>query len=181
MVERVWRTSYTHTILGVLCREIDMYRVSDLKFILPEYAMVLTAAHEQMSRNDFLLTAAILTHVHAKDFKVNASSDIARVQFDKYLRSEAPGGTYDSNQDMFLGDTKVTTWRDHYNLATNHHHCYLEPVPEAERIIFSALGLSEVAYRDYALCERQRLHRLALPKDGVRLPAMDIVSMEFSE
>jgi hypothetical protein len=108
---------------------------------------------------------------------VNASSDIGPVQFDKYLRSRAPGGTYDSNQDIFLGDTKVATWQDHYNLYTIYHHCYLEPVPEAERIIFSALGLSDAAYRDYALCERQRLDRLTLPKDGVRLPAMDIVSM----
>jgi hypothetical protein len=178
MLERIWRSSFTHTILGVLCDEIGMYSVSDFRFILPEHARILTAAHGQMSRNDYLLTAAILSHVYATDSKVNSSSDISPVKFGRYTRSAAPGGTYDSNEDIFLDGSKVATWLHHYNLATSNHHCRLEVMPNAERTIFAALGLSEAEYQEYALREEQRRLSLLLPQDdGAPLPRLEVVSM----
>jgi hypothetical protein len=45
---------------------IQLRRRAFIPLLGGEYAMVLTAAHEQVSRNDFLLTAAILTHIHRK-------------------------------------------------------------------------------------------------------------------
>jgi len=180
MLERIWSSSFTHTILGVLCGEIGMYSVSDFRFILPEHTRILTAAYEQMSRNDYLLTAAILSSVHARDSKVNSSSDIAPLKFDKYTRCPAPGGTYDSNEDIFVDGNKVATWLHHYNLATSNHHCRLEVMPNAERAIFAALGVSETEYQEYAVREEQRRLTLQLPEDCTApLPKLEVVSIDL--
>jgi hypothetical protein len=179
MLERIWRSSFTHTILGVLCEEIGMCTVSDFRFILPEFERALTAAHEQMGRNDYLLTAAILTNAYAKDSKVNASSDIEPLNFVRYTRSAAPGGTYDTNQDIFLDGKKVATWLHHYNMATSNHHCRLETQKGAERLIFEALGLSKGEYKRYTRREEARRLSLQLPEDDVPYPDVEVVSVEL--
>ena len=148
MLKRIWSSSFTHSILGVLCGEIGMYSISDLRFIMPEHTRILTAAHDRMSRNDYLLTAAILANAPVSNTKVNASSDISRVTFDRYTRSPAPGGTYDSNEDIFLDGERVATWTSHYNLATSNTHCRLNVMPSAGRVVFAALGLAEAEYEE---------------------------------
>lgn len=93
----VWRSSFSLTITALLDGEIDMACVGDLKYILPEYAPVLVAAEEnELSRADFLLTAAVLvqagldaaaaTHKDAglyKDF-VSPSVRISAAALSKY-------------------------------------------------------------------------------------------------
>jgi hypothetical protein len=156
-----------------------MYSVSDFRFILPEFERVLTAAHQQMSRNDYLLTAAILTSAYAKDSKVNASSDIEPLSFVRYSRRAAPGGTYDTNQDILLDGKQVATWFHHYNMATSNHHCRLEAQKDAERSIFEALGLSKTEYEQYAGRREQRRLSLQLPEEGVRYPDVEVVTVEL--
>ena len=56
----LWDASFTTTVLGVLSGEIGMYSVSDFIAILPAYTKALGSAYQRMSRNDYLLTAAIL-------------------------------------------------------------------------------------------------------------------------
>jgi hypothetical protein len=179
MLERIWRSSFTHTILDVLCEEIGMHAVSDFRFILPEFEHVLWAAHERMGRNDYLLTAAILSNAYVKDSKVNSSSDIAPLNFGRYTRAAAPGGTFDSNQDILLDGRKVATWLHHYNMATSNHHCRLEVQRDAERTIFEALGLSDAEYQRYAEREEQRRRSLQLPEPGVPYPNVEVVSVEL--
>jgi hypothetical protein len=157
-----------------------MHSVSDFKVIMPAFAQLLTAAYEQMTRNDYLLTAAILCQVYRLDSTVNASANIAPLKFDRYTRSAASGGMYDTNEEIFLDGTKIATWLYHYNLYTINHRCQLGTLPNAERIIFAALGLTDSDYQEYTAQEKTRRASLLVGyESGAPLPKLEIVSFNL--
>jgi hypothetical protein len=163
MLERIWSSSFTHSILHVLCGQVGMHTPSDLRFIMPEHAKLLSVAYEQMSRNDFLLTAAILAQVPVEDLRLNEEIDLGEVDFHRYTCSSAPGGSYDSNQDLHLDGKKVATWMSHYNLYMGHHRRKLEVTPNAEQIVHRALGLSDNEFEQYSARADERRRSLLLP------------------
>jgi len=60
----IWGRGFAESILGIHGGTFDITSISDLKFIIPSWARVFEVAYEQMSRgkmsrNDYLLTAAI--------------------------------------------------------------------------------------------------------------------------
>ena len=173
MLKRIWGSSFTHSILHVLCGQVGMYTVSDLRFIMPEHAEILSAAYEQMSRNDFLLTAAILAQVPVDDLRLNEELDLAEVDFDRYTCLPAPGLSYDTNQDLLLDGEKIATWMSHYNLYMDHYRRKLEVVPDAERRIHRALGMSEEDFQRYAARADERRQSLVLP-DAVADGSLEI-------
>ncbi|KAK0708437.1 hypothetical protein B0H67DRAFT_464670, partial [Lasiosphaeris hirsuta] len=59
-LDQVWSTGFTTTLIRMLEGTIDMQDISDLRFIMPQYAPVLTLAHDNMPRADYLMTAALL-------------------------------------------------------------------------------------------------------------------------
>jgi len=102
MLERIWKSSFTHTVIGVLCGSIGMSSISDFRFIIPAYSRVLKAAYEQMSRNDYLLTVAILGQAQVESIRVNATDDIAALQFDSCTCSWGRWGGNWGKQELFF-------------------------------------------------------------------------------
>lgn len=184
MLSRVWRSSFTHSILGVLCGRVGMYSPTHLRYLMPEHGEILAQAVAQLEHNDFLLVAAILCNMTEFDpgdprsGKVNADADISQATYSRLQLVEAEGGTYDSNRAILLDGERIATWRSHFNLYTSNTHSYLQPAADAERIIFSLLGLSDSDYLRYVERAEPRRRSLLLPDaaDDVK-PAIDVVRL----
>lgn len=152
---RIWSGGFTHTILGVLCGQIGMHTISDLKFVIPSLANVLAPAFEKMSRNDYLLTAALLCQSHHVDRERNTATEahphiISELQFDRYKLSDIPSKSYkDEDKEISLDGTKIAVFKHAYNDRMEIHRIALLPEPNAEQLIFKALGLSEADYVIY--------------------------------
>jgi hypothetical protein len=182
----VWGSSFTHTILGVLCGEIGMKSIFDIKFIMPAYAQVLTPAYQKMSRNDYLLTA-ILCQVHAGSragSRVNSSTKITEVEFNRYSlsRIENPPG-YSSSwdvHDISLDGTKIARWEYKYNMYLGTEKCVLRTLPKAECAIFTALCLTDSDYSEYAAQEETRRASLLMEDERNALPPkLEVVSIKL--
>jgi hypothetical protein len=61
--------------------------LSDLKYIIPTFAEVLTVARSEMSDNDYLLTAVILCQPNSQD-DTNYNTDVTKKHFNRYIISE---------------------------------------------------------------------------------------------
>jgi hypothetical protein len=63
-------------------------------------------------------------------------------------------------------------------MATSNTHSHLESAPDAERIVFRRLGLSEADYLDYAGRSEQRRRSLLVDANSATpMPAIDVVRM----
>jgi hypothetical protein len=171
-------TAFTGTILGVLCGKIGMCSISDFKAILPAYARVFSTAYEQMSRNDYLLTAAILCVEHARLLIENIYVDTG--MFDRYTLSQPRSfhsPTRKEEMDIFLDSTKLATWNtwEHsiYNVTYE-----LTELPDAPRVIFAALGLSEAEYEEFATQEGSRRGSLMIDNNTPK-PEIEVRSISL--
>jgi hypothetical protein len=115
MMKRVWTTTFANSMLYVLTGYCDMHDASELALIMPEYAPILTAAADCMTRNDALLTAAILSQVSG-DPRVNGDINLRKVKLEKYvvMPAEASAGFW-QNWDITLDGQRVAIWseKDH--------------------------------------------------------------------
>ncbi|EPE36726.1 hypothetical protein GLAREA_08889 [Glarea lozoyensis ATCC 20868] len=59
-------TAYFQFLMELLCRQCDMTAISDLKFLMPDYAKILAISFQKMSRDDYLLTAITLHQLFHK-------------------------------------------------------------------------------------------------------------------
>lgn len=116
MLRRVWTTNYTSTVLLVLADRTGIGELSDFVHIIPHHRDLLTAAHRQLTRNDFLLTAAILCQVFYDDGRFHVASndpslDLSGIAFDRYAFSPTTGEdrVYDY-YDILLDGKKVATY-----------------------------------------------------------------------
>ncbi|KAK4168197.1 hypothetical protein QBC43DRAFT_309853 [Cladorrhinum sp. PSN259] len=89
-IEVLWEGNFAQTIVKILGNQISMAYISDFKFIIPSYAGVFAAAYEQMSRNDYLLTAAILCLVPESVIR----RVLPHIQLLKYDRYEFKSNTF---------------------------------------------------------------------------------------
>jgi hypothetical protein len=113
MLKRIWSTTFANSILYVLTGYCDMHDVSELALIMPEHAAVLAAASRNMSRNDALITAAILSQLSTDEFRVNGDIDIREVGFDRYSFTEveaSPG--FWSNWEILLDKKPMGVWSE---------------------------------------------------------------------
>ncbi|KAL8408599.1 hypothetical protein RB594_007151 [Gaeumannomyces avenae] len=172
---------FVKTILGILCDKIGMACVSDLKFIIPPYARVLSAAYEKMSRNDYLLTAAILCRVHASTgihFSWNIRAmDYNRCGFEEIGDARSWRFTWTAYR-IFLDQIQIGEWRHiHDRDALNYT---FEVVPRAERVIFAALGMTDSAHEEFvsqAETRRAYLERTETHKAKWREPHLISVTL----
>jgi hypothetical protein len=160
-VENIWSSGFTLTVLGVLCNQVGIYLVSDFKFIIPSLAGVLTIAYDKLSRNDYLLTVAILCQAQRLDSEwcighdeiEGIPLDISREKFDRYTWSDSDTRNHivsSMDKDIFLDRKKIAVFQHRYNYHYNLESIELRPEPKAERLIFDALGLAESDYNEYA-------------------------------
>lgn len=180
MVKQIWATTFTHSILMVLCGQVGMTTISDLRLIMAEHVDVLTAAHEKMPRNDYLLTAAILGQAGIADTRVNGDLDPIQLPYERYTFTPSEGNEYDSNMDVLLDGQKVAIWYSHYNLYHDDHRKKLYVESDAEQIIFDSLGLSESAYNRYVSREAERRAAAKVVQtDDVTKPEIEVVQAKF--
>ncbi len=139
-----------------------MQSVSELNLVIPPFAKVLTRACERMSRNDYLLTAALLfqcVSVATKYelFKEIDALDILDVAdfYDRYKFRYIPHPYWEvqpflskAHYDVFLDGVKIALWKRQYNSFL--HSAQSSPEPGAEGAIFEALGFSAAEYEEYA-------------------------------
>jgi hypothetical protein len=59
--------AYYECLLNLLGKKSDMADIADFEFLMPSYASILIIAYNQMSRNDYLLTAIVLLHIYIEE------------------------------------------------------------------------------------------------------------------
>lgn len=69
-MDLIWHSGYCSSILLVLTGQTSLQDVSDLKYIMPKHAPLLEIAQMRLTRNDFLLTAALLANVTESRFDI---------------------------------------------------------------------------------------------------------------
>lgn len=72
-ITKSWEACFRDSICGVLSGDVGMHSTADLKYLMPELAPILTVAHSQMPEEDYLLTAAILSHLYYTPRNENGS------------------------------------------------------------------------------------------------------------
>lgn len=165
MLDRVWQTSFTHTILYVLCGQVGMHSVSDLRFILPEHASVLGAGEKEFTRADLLLTAALLVQAQATDTRLNADIELADAAFDRYRVVHASQQGYLTTHTITLDGEPLAVWKSRYTRYDDYRR-WLEVLPHAERVIHERLHLSSDILATYVANGEARRRSLQLPDHG---------------
>lgn len=116
MLDRVWSTNYTTTVLLVLFGLIGIGKLADFAHIIPGHRNLLMNVSQDLSRNDYLLTIAILCQVFDADGRFHAGStdsrlDLTAVEFDRYslVPTNGPDRIYDYYA-ILLDGVRVATF-----------------------------------------------------------------------
>jgi hypothetical protein len=182
LVSQVWSEGFTETILGVLSQDFEMASVSDLRYILPSYARDLTVAFQKMTRIDYLLTAAILCQTRRPTLDVAFAYAITDVNFERYIFSGSPSSqtdrirdTDDITVDICLDGVPVAIWG---NESDSSYVFYLQPLPNAERVILAALGLTESSYRERRVQKKIGIRRIVM-ESRMQYPLLEVFSINM--
>ncbi len=196
VLHNIWASTYARSILYLLDGQIGMTEISDLRYIMPEHRAVLDVAYKTMSRNDYLLTAAILAQVFARDpqtpeengdhvyapqeYRLNSDQDMWTSSYERYSRGGATQIHEETSTDILLDGRKVATWAFWDNWYTGNSHAKLIPAQDAERTVFERLGLTESDYLQYKSREEMRWEAMKT-KWGEDVPKnlqIDVVLMQ---
>jgi hypothetical protein len=186
LLETIWCTSFIESIIGVLLEDVGMSSTLDFKYIIHAYSHILSVAYEQMERNDYLLTTAILCHALRKDDLAEKGFRIKRnIEKLRYCRysftavSDGSNGVWEYYK-IFLDGTKVALWRAH-RYDQRLHSQKLDKLPSTDRVIFAALGLTASEYNDFVGAEEARRECL-LMDNGKKMPppALEVVEVDLS-
>lgn len=178
LFEFVWRTSFVDSIVGVLLNYVGMSFVSDFKYIIQAYSHVCSVAYEQMERSDYLFTIVIFCHVHkgigtflAYEGLERSLQDVCYSRYSFTLLTDRSDEvcTY---YEVSLDGTLVALW---------YHDCnQLRMLPDHERIIFAALGLTEVQYRDFVGTEEARHAGLQVDnREEIPPPTVEVIEVDL--
>jgi hypothetical protein len=113
MINRIWSTSFANSILYVLTGFCDMHDVSELPLIMPEHEPLLSAASNNMTREDALMTAAILSQTSTDDDRVNGDINIRDLNYQayKFAQTEDSSGFW-QNWNVLLNGEVVARWSE---------------------------------------------------------------------
>ncbi|EPE36579.1 hypothetical protein GLAREA_08742 [Glarea lozoyensis ATCC 20868] len=185
MVEISWQSTFLSTALLLLFGEITMKCLSDFKFIMPFYARVLTKAFEQMSRNDYLLTIALLCAVD-KAYERNEGGhnrdgedwNISNLDFDQYsLRVHGKPVSW-TMMELYLMGTYVGLFIYHREL--HQHSVEILTDQTTARTIFTTLGLEGAEWEDFMANESEREQFSLLMRHTSRLPKIEFSVADVS-
>ncbi|KAB2101344.1 hypothetical protein AG0111_0g10535 [Alternaria gaisen] len=186
LLEIIWRTTFLESIIGVLLEDVGMTSVSDFKYIIYAYSHILSVAYQQMERNDYLLTTAILCCAHGKgDLEENNLKVERNIEKLHYCRYSFTAMSSNSNEvwtyyRISLDGTTVAYWRAHRSFEDLFSR-KLDQLPSCDRVIFAALGLSDLEYEDFVGAEEARRACL-LMNNGKKMPppALEVVEVDLS-
>lgn len=184
LLDIIWRTSFVDSIIGVLLEQIGMSFVSDFKYIIQPYSHIFSVAYEQMERNDYLLTAAILCRIHGGMGLLVGGQDVERdiqnLRYYRYSFDEVPNDRSLSWNfyEISLDGAPVALWYHKYNDYKDYHRYEFETLPDSERIILAALGLSEWERRNYVEAEEERRAYLRMGNaEDIPPPTVEVVEV----
>ncbi|KAI1123156.1 hypothetical protein F5Y10DRAFT_57909 [Nemania abortiva] len=157
MLARTRDGNFAATTISILCGNIGMQSIRDFKYIIPKYADIITIAYEQMCRNDYLLTVAILC-LGKKKKHVNEYNNLTSLTFNQYrlVQDTRVNSSWWQYFDIVLNGNKIATWsrkNEDYSLDWNNpEKCYLSALPQAGRVICTALHINDSTRH---LCDAQ--------------------------
>ena len=183
LLEIIWRTSFIECIIGVLLEDVGMSFVSDFKYIIHAYSHIISAAYEQMERNDYLLTIAILCRVHGQlktpDEGLDAVRHIEKLRYRRYsftARSDRSNGVWEYYQ-ISLDGKPVAQWRRFKN---GRFEMFDVAGSATERAICSALGFTESEYKNFVGTKEARRACLQMDTENIPPLALEVVEVDFS-
>jgi len=153
MAETLWESSLCQTILYTLAGTVGMHNVDDFRFILPQYSALLMAAYSRMSRNDYLLTAALLSGRDGS--RINEDQSILDISFDLfrigegYVPEDLPRTQdYYTRYDIYFGDEIVAKWQtQHKFYPAEELRVWFKVESRAESVMCRFLGTGKPATR----------------------------------
>ncbi|KAE8378108.1 hypothetical protein BDV26DRAFT_198700 [Aspergillus bertholletiae] len=177
-----WMSSFMTTIFHILRGSIHMTSISDLKFIMPPYARILSTAYEIMARNDYLLTAGLL-YGACTDTTWSLPWNIRTMNYRRYRFKSRMGPTFQDHSslwtkyDIYLDGIKVAEWER--NLLEVESWYTLSIVQGADQAVLKALALNDSEFlREYSLQEEARCTCLRMPHENrVPLPTVKLASV----
>ncbi|KAF4450448.1 Heterokaryon incompatibility [Fusarium austroafricanum] len=196
MAERIWTTHFATTILMLLKGEISMESISDLKHIMPELAPVLELAYDKMSRNDFLMTAALLAQtglngtgvVNDSVTKANIHNGPELKEYDIYHFICTEARMKQENFEIYLckdgyEEILVGEWIMRHNFYYDDaYYCRLRVREDAERAICTELGMSDAEFEAYTTrkISLQSALKQAETSDTV-YPKIEVITVDLNE
>jgi hypothetical protein len=172
MAERIWQTSFANSILYVLTGYCDMHDVSELALIMPEHSTLLSAAAEQLPRNDALVTAALLSQLSTNDPRINEDIDLKNAAFSRYLLEQIDGSAgFWENWHILLDGKPVGTWSEKNYTRDGAARRKLSVAGDVREVLAASLG---VALPDFKMAHQHEISSDELEK---RLADLEVVDL----
>jgi hypothetical protein len=187
MLNRVWNSSFTDTVLMVLGNQINMPTIADFQHLMPEHARVIRVAFDKFPRNDYLLTVAILAQFFANVAVINKdlwlTSDLKVYSFkDGTLSLQGKRvATLSATPAYVLRDSRHSDtglFAQTSSLDDFDGKIRFRVMQNAEWAIWRALGLSRREYIGYALRRQTRRRSLVLTTEKANRPTVTIFRAE---
>lgn len=147
MADRIWDTNFANSLLYVLMGFCDMHDHSELAQLMPENNFLVSAVSRTMTREDALLSAAILAQAQSSDGdeRVNGDINLRQIGFKAFKFSPAESSLgYWSNWLIFLNGEVVATWSEKNFTRDGSPRRKLSPITSAAKIIGRFVGLRSV-------------------------------------
>lgn len=172
MLQRIWSTSFANSILYVLTGYCGMHDVAELSLIMPEQRVLLSAAADNMMRNDVLITGAILAQLSTDDPRVNGDINIRDAPLHNYAFRQIEGSVgFWSNWEILLDGKRVGTWSEKDYTRDGNTRRKLAPDENAHEVLAAFLNVDIPAW-DLARDKEMSSHQLE--KNLERIEVFDL-------
>lgn len=172
----IWNGNHMETINGLLCGQIGMSYISDLKFIIAPCAPLLVAAYEKMSRNDYLLTALLLCRFHSGKQQAALRSKPEAKCFDRYSFC-AVEETGSSTYNIIFDGRLVAQWKRKGTTAPFSY--WILETKNSLANIQSSLGLPSSELEKYEADRTARARYFQNLHTSTSHPKIEIVSIRL--
>lgn len=186
MLDEIWSSSFTTTVLGVLVGGIGMCSISDFRFIIPTLAPILIRAYNVLERNDYLLTVAILCQAcfgYVQAIPASDKDDVSfvafgeNIAFGRYNISPYFERGIDLRRHVSLDGKKIAEI-DTVMRGSPAERFSLKALEGAESTVFEALGCGEEEWGFYTAKADERKGILGMTWDsGSNVPQIEIHSV----
>jgi hypothetical protein len=171
----IWNGSHIETINGLLCGEVGMSEISDLRFIIAPCVPLLVTAYETMSRNDYLLTALLLCSLQRRQkAALRSKPDIECFDRYEFCAIDEPGS---STYNILLDGRLVAQW-NHTGATEPFSHWILQ-TKNSLKNIQSSIGLPSSELEKYEANSEARRCYFENLNSSTSHPEIEIVSIKL--
>jgi hypothetical protein len=84
-----------------------------------------------------------------------------------------------TSYEICLDGTPVSLWNDKHNRHNEWIWSEFDPLPDAERVVFTALGLTELEYQGFVATEEARRACLQVDnRNEIPVPTLELVEVD---